>query len=198
MAGEPAEFEMVAALRVVVNALDTLKVPYLVGGSVASSVYGDPRATRDVDIVADFRAPQASPFVDMLSGEFYADLPTILLAIENRGSFNAIHLETMVKVDVFVAKPNPFTRSQLARRQARSIGDTESVDLFFASAEDTVLAKLDWYRQGGSSSDRQWNDVLGVLKVQAERLDREYLRHWARELSVTDLLGQALADAGLD
>jgi hypothetical protein len=89
------------------------------------------------------------------------------------------------------------TESQFARRQKKSVGQTAPLELFFASAEDTVLAKLDWYRQGGCVSDRQWRDVLGVLKVQAGALDHLYLAHWAGELGVTQLLHRALDEAGM-
>lgn len=198
MSNDPTEIEMLEALRPVVSVLDSLTVRYLVGGSVASSVYGDPRATRDVDIVADLHSGHASTLAGDLSKEFYADLPTISAAIKRRGSFNLIHLDTMVKIDVFVAKPTPFGESQLSRRRLQTIGQSETLEIHLASPEDTVLAKLDWYRKGGGVSDRQWNDILGVLKVQAERLDRDYLELWALELSVTDLLNRALDDAGLN
>jgi len=197
MSSDPTQIEMLSALRPVVNVLDDLDVPYLVGGSVASSIYGDPRSTRDIDIVAALADQHASHLVDALSGEFYADLSAILAAIRSSGAFNLIHLDTMVKLDFFVARPTPFGRSQLARRQPQTIGQPESLTVQIASPEDTVLAKLDWYRKGDGISDSQWNDVLGVLKVQADRLDREYLDHWAAELSVTDLLRRALDDAGL-
>ena len=103
----------------------------------------------------------------------------------------------MTKVDVFVRWRDPFARSQFARRQKKSVGQSAPLELFFASAEDTVLAKLDWYRKGGCVSDQQWRDLLSVLKVQAGALDRAYLAHWSGELGVTDLLRRALDEAGL-
>jgi len=115
----------------------------------------------------------------------------------NQGSFNLIHLPTMLKVDVYVVWRTDFGRTQLARRQLKQIGQTAPTNVFIASAEDTVLAKLDWYRQGGCVSGRQWRDVLGVLKVQAGSLDRAYLRDWAARLSLTELLRRAFDDAGL-
>ena len=188
---------MLSALRPVVSLLNALNVPYLVGGSVASSVYGDPRATRDVDIVAALKTDHAAPLAHELSGDFYADQDTILRAINRQSSFNLIHLPTMVKIDVFIAKPTPFGRSQWTRRCQHTLGQSDSLDVQLASPEDTVLAKLDWYRKGGGISDRQWNDILGVLKVQGDQLDREYLEHWGDALKVTDLLDRALDDAGL-
>jgi len=192
-----ADTELLAAVARVVAAFETLGVDYLVGGSVASSIFGEPRQTVDADLVARLLGRHAEPLVARLSGEFYADLPTIVAAVRDQGSFNLIHLETMTKVDVFVRWRDAFGQSQFARRQKKSVGQTSPLELFFASAEDTVLAKLDWYRKGGGVSDRQWRDLLGVLKVQAGSLDRDYLDLWAGKLDVTDLLQRALDEAGL-
>jgi len=192
-----AETELLAAVARVVKAFEKLGVDYLVGGSVASSVFGEPRQTVDADLLACLLGRHAEPLVKELGGEFYADLPAISAAIQNQGSFNLIQLETMSKVDVFVSWRSPFGQSQLSRRAKKSVGEVTPLELYFASAEDTVLAKLDWYRKGGEISDRQWRDLLGVLKVQAGALDQEYLKHWASELGVTELLRRALDEAGL-
>jgi hypothetical protein len=192
----PHETELLAAIAQVVSAFDTLGVEYLIGGSVASSVFGEPRQTVDADLVARLVARHARPLVDALGGNFYADLPSILGAIQNQSSFNLIHLVTMTKVDVFVRWRDPFAQSQFSRRQKKSVGDGTGLDFFFSSPEDTVLAKLEWYQKGGGVSDRQWRDLLGVLKVQKAALDRGYLEHWAKELGVAALLKRALVDAG--
>ena len=193
----PNEAEFIAALRKVIAAFETLEIEYALGGSFASSLYGEARATRDVDLIAAVAGRHAGPLVAALGAEFYADEPQISAAAMNQGSFNLIHLPTMSKVDVYVVWRTDFGRTQLARRQRKQVGQTHPIDLFITSAEDTVLAKLDWYRQGGCVSDRQWRDVLGVLKVQAGALDRAYLREWAARLNLTDLLRRALDDAGL-
>ena len=151
----------------------------------------------DADLLARLFGKHAQPLVEKLSGDFYADLHSILTAIQSQSSFNLIHLETMTKVDVFVRWRDPFAQSQFARRQRKTTAEPQPIELFFASAEDTVLAKLEWYRKGGCVSNQQWRDVLGVLKVQAQRLDRPYLTRWAEELAVSDLLERALNDAGL-
>jgi hypothetical protein len=193
----PTEGEFLAALRKVVAALDALGIEYALGGSFASSLYGEARATRDVDLIAAVAGKQAGPIVAALGPEFYADEAQITEAAMNQGSFNLIHLATMAKVDVYVVWRTEFGRTQLARRRRQQVGSVEPLDLFVTSPEDTVLAKLEWYRKGGEVSDRQWRDVLGVLKVQAEALDRAYLRDWAARLNLTDLLRRALDDAGL-
>ncbi len=190
------ETELLAAIGRIVTALEALQVEYFIGGSVASSLFGEPRLTIDADLIAKLVARHAEPLVQKLAGEFYAEASAILSAIQNQSSFNLIHLETMAKVDVFVRWRDPFAQSQFARRQQKSIGKTPPLNLFFSSPEDTVLAKLEWYQKGGCISDRQWRDLLGVLKVQAGALDRAYLDDWANELNVADLLKRAIKEAG--
>ena len=181
----------------VVRAFDSLRIPYFLGGSMASSVHGIYRATADADFVAAVRPHHAEPLVALLHPAFYADLEAIRTAAASSRSFNVIHLESMLKVDVFVARTDPFSLMQMRRRVLQAVSVDGQTKFHVASAEDTVLAKLQWYREGGEVSDRQWNDVLGVLKVQGPALDRAYLREWARELKLTDLLDRALDDAGL-
>jgi len=189
--------ELLGALVRLVSVLEGLGVDYFVGGSLASSVFGEPRQTLDADLVARLLEGHVAPLVERLSGEFYIDRETVRTAVINRSSFNLVHLETMAKMDVFVASASPYTQAQFERRQSKNVGISEPVTLFFASPEDTVLAKLDWYRKGGCVSDRQWRDVLGILMLQSDRLERTYLRRWAKTLEVADLLDRALTRAGL-
>jgi hypothetical protein len=193
----PASSEILQVTRMVAAAFDAADVRYFLGGSVASALYGEARSTRDIDLVAAMLPHHIEPFLAALGDGFYAEAATIRTAVAARGSFNVIHLDTMVKVDIFVFKADPFGRSQFARRTPRQLSQDDPASIYVASAEDTVLAKLQWYREGGGGSDRQWTDVLGVLKVQGPTLDRAYLEAWARELSLTGLLRRALDDAGL-
>jgi hypothetical protein len=189
--------EPILVVAMVTQALEDLHVPYFVGGSLASSKYGLPRATQDVDLIADLRPHHVAPLVTLLSSEFYAEADAIRAAIRSRASFNLIHLLTAYKVDIFVVRADAWSREEMARRRAEQIDIGEKrVMLYFCSPEDVILHKLEWYRAGGGVSDRQWNDVLGVLKVQAEALDVAYLRHWAADLGLGELLEQALHDAG--
>lgn len=174
----------------VTGVLEALGVPYLIGGSLASTLYGMVRTTQDADIVAEMRLEHLSAFVVALQDEFYVDDEMIAEAIRRRSSFNIIHRETMFKVDVFIPSPRPFLQSQLARAKRQTFAD--EVGAMFASPEDVILSKLEWYRLGGEVSERQWRDVIGVLKVCAGDLDLNYLRKWAAELNVGDLLERAL------
>lgn len=181
----------------VVRASGQLGVDYYLGGSLASSIHGTYHATADADFMAALPPEHAQPFVHLVQSAFYADLGAITYATKARRSFNIIHLDTMLKVDVFVAQSDPFAKVRLLRRVIQTTGPDSSPSFYVSSPEDTVLAKLQGYRDGGGVSDRQRNDVLGVLKVQAPTIDRTYMKHWAGEPGITELLPRAFDDAGL-
>ena len=153
------------------------------------------RSTLDVDIVADVQAEHIQPLVDALSKEFYADDEMMRNAIEHQSSFNLIHYETAFKVDIFIRKSRAFDQMQLNRRRLSVIASDPEESVYVTSPEDTILAKLEWYRMGGEVSDRQWRDIIGVLKTRAGELDLEYLRKWGTELHVSDLLERALRES---
>jgi hypothetical protein len=187
--------EPIQVLLRVVEILDRLAMPYVTGGSVASSILGVPRATQDVDIVIDLPPEKAKPFVAAMQAAFYIDADAVDQAIHRRSSFNAIHLETVLKVDFFICRHGGHADEEMRRRVAVDIDETTHRRVFVASPEDIILQKLAWYRMGSRISERQWNDVLGVMKVQGGRLDRDYLSRWAKDLGVDDLLVEALAAA---
>jgi len=191
MQNEPVEVTLK-----VTGVLEKLGVPYLIGGSLASALYGMVRTTQDADIVADMRLEHLQPFVSALQDEFYLDDEMMADSIRRNTSFNIIHRESMFKVDVFIPRPRPFLQSQLARAQKQTFTFETEVSAKFASPEDAILSKLEWYRMGGETSETQWRDILGVMKTRAGELDLDYLRKWAKELQVNDLLERALREAG--
>lgn len=186
--------EALQVTLIVTKLLDELDVPYVIGGSMASIIHGMLRTTMDVDIVADMQPEHVAPFVTGLQDAFYVDKQMIQQAIQRRSSFNLIHLNTMFKVDIFIPKGRPFDQKQLDRRLAEQIDPDSDEQIWVLSAEDIILAKLDWFRMGGEVSERQWRDILGVLKTQQEALDIDYLKHWAQSLGVADLMERALEE----
>lgn len=184
--------DLAAALVPVLEALTRLGVRHCVAGSIASSAHGIPRASIDADVVAELLPAHARPLVEDLRSAYYVPEQRAIDAIGERGSFNVIHLETMIKIDVFVAR-NAADRQSLDRAQRVSLSSGEQVPV--CSPEDTILAKLDWFRRGGEVSERQWSDVVGLLRV-GRAIDRSYLVGQAETRGLGDLLTRALAEAG--
>lgn len=180
--------DQVGVLLKVIDALDELGILYVIGGSYASSARGLARATMDIDILAAMRPEHAEAFAAKLEREFYADAQAIRRATMTRRSFNVIHEETSFKVDVFVAKPGTFDDQQLQRRLLEIVDEGQQRTAYVATAEDIILAKLRWYRLTNETSEKQWDDVRGVVEVQGEKLDRIYLREWAQALGISELL----------
>lgn len=188
--------DLLAALTPVLRVLRDLGVRHFVGGSIASSAHGVARASVDGDVVAELGAQHVAPLVAALRDAYYVPEERIRDAVARRASFNLVHLETMVKVDLFVSRDRPFDRRAFERASPASLEGVE-LALPVSSAEDTVLAKLEWFRKGGEVSERQWTDVRGVLQAGGGTLDLAYLRRGAVELGIEDLLDRALEDAGL-
>ena len=188
--------EYLAALTPLIDLLNRLGIAWYVGGSVASTVHGRFRATNDVDMIADLRAEHAEALRVARDADHYVDEDSIRDAVRRRSSFNLLHFGTGLKIDVFVAADSEYEASVRARRVLQPVGDGPSArHLWIASAEDTILAKLAWYRRGGEVSERQWSDVQGVIELRNRDLDIDYLRRWAPILGVADLLEQALTEA---
>jgi hypothetical protein len=178
--------------------LNKLDIPYLVGGSVASTLMGEMRATEDVDIVADLTAEKVNPLLQILQPRFYVSEDAIRDAIRYKRSFNLIDNDSLGKVDIFILKDNPFPQIEFQRRRSQIVRQNPDQMLVLPTPEDIILQKLVWYRMTKNESQRQWRDVLGVLKLQGDRLDFNYLQKWAVELSLNDLLETAFTESGLE
>jgi len=179
----------------VVRVFESLGIEYYIGGSLASSAFGIARSTMDIDIAADIRQGQAPILEERFQTHFYIDRDMIERAIREKSSFNIVHLETMFKIDIFVVSDEPYDKQAMVRRLRRALTEDGAHQADFSSPEDIILRKLLWYQSGGKISDRQWDDVIGVMKVQGEGLDTGYLELWANRLGVSDLLQKALQEA---
>ena len=184
------------ALARLLEVLDRMEISYSIGGSVASSAHGIPRMTNDVDLVVDLAPDRIDEFAALLHEEFYADAALIRESFALGRAANLIHYATAYKFDLFPRRNDDYSRIEFDRRAYREIHSLTGapVECAVASAEDTILRKLEWYRRGGETSERQWNDLRGIRKTQAAQLDREYLRKWAPDLKVADLLERLLSE----
>ncbi len=186
-----APVDPLATARLVTGAIERVGARYSIGGSLASSFAGEPRSTLDVDIVTDLTPSHVQPLLSALQDEFYVSADALARAVENHGTVNLIHVATTTKVDLFVAGGTPLDAELLRRRRTVMAGDPPSA-VFVHTPEDILLQKLRWFRMGGEVSDRQWRDVLGIVRVQGNRLDGAYLHQGATTLGVVDLLTRAL------
>jgi hypothetical protein len=184
--------EPIAVTLLVIDVLEQLNIPYVTVGSLASTQHGVVRSTLDSDLVVVMDETHVKPFITRLQNDFYADDKMALNAVANKSSFNLIHLETMFKVDIFIARDELFDHAQIERRIPSTVAEGSDREIYVLTAEDTILAKLRWYRMGGEQSERQWSDVVGVVKVQGDGLDSEYLHTMAAELGIEELLARLL------
>jgi hypothetical protein len=191
---DPA-MENLRVFREVVAVLNSFDIPYALGGSMASSIFGVDRYTRDADITVEPFPGKEALLAGSFGSEYYVSLPAVQEAVRNRSTFNIINTAIGFKVDVFVRRNQEFEKSAMARRVSLELPDSPGQPLFFHSPEDVILFKLTWYRKGNEISDQQWSDVLGVLKVQGNQLDFDYLERWAKELKIDDLLARAREQA---
>ncbi|MEO8231754.1 MAG: hypothetical protein ABI638_05705 [Ignavibacteriota bacterium] len=183
---------ILSALEPVFKALDESSIGYFIGGSIASSAYGIARATMDVDMILNIAPFQVKSFFDKLKGKYYIDIEIINDALVNKSSFNILHLDSMLKIDFFILKDQTYPLNAFQRRIQSSLDDSDdSVKVFLCSPEDIIISKLEWFKLSDESSERQWSDILGVVKVQKNNLDKEYLKHWAIQLDLFNLLQKA-------
>lgn len=189
--------DILVALKPVINIFEKLSIPYYIGGSIASSIYGIARATMDVDIVADIDTHHIPALKQHLENDYYMDEDMIKEAILNKSSFNLIHLETVLKIDVFIYKDDPYQRNAIQRKLKDTLEENSDTTFYFSSPEDIIINKLIWYKMGGEVSDRQWLDVTGVIKVQGESLDKSYLKDWSQKLQILELLNKAFNESGI-
>ena len=189
----PLEISVVADF---VGILEQLEIAYTIGGSLASSVYGEVRFTQDADLTVEPFESKAQGLIELLKPGYYVSKDAVSNALRQRSSFNVIHFETAFKIDVFVRKDTAFEKQLLSRRKLLKLSD--SLERFFSivSPEDIILLKLLWYRDISCTSERQWADIIGVLKVQAGKLDLQYLKKWSGILGVSEFFEKALSETG--
>ena len=174
----------------VAAALTAVGADYFVGGSLASSLQGEPRATNDIDFVISLPAGRIHAFRDALGEDFEVDTDMLRDAVLHARTANAFYLPVVTKIDFFGRGYEPFDESEFSRRSSTVVG-AAGQSLFVKSAEDTVLRKLLWFREGGSVSEKQWRDIVGVLRISQKVLDDSYLESWAARLNLTELLARA-------
>jgi hypothetical protein len=190
----PAQVDIESVAVTLGEALERAGIRYFVGGSVASSVHGVPRFARDLDVVLDLAEAKIPALVAAAGPDFDIDEGSLRDEVRRRGSWTIFHVPSVLKIDLFSLKGDAFSESQLTRRVALEVAPGKKV--YFASAEDIVLRKLLWYREGSESSEQQIPDVVDVLKVKRGDLDSSYLDRWAARLGITALLARARELAG--
>ena len=191
MTGDP-----IAVAFQVAAALQACGIPYVVGGSLASSFSGEPRSTLDVDMLVAITPAEIPRLLEALGEQFHADEQAFRRAIRDRSSVNVIHLPTATKIDLFVMGGSAIDDQQMTRRRKVQVGRGPDRHLYISTPEDILLQKLRWYHLGHGVSDRQWRDILGIIIVQGTALDVPYLRRGATLLGIAELLDRAFHAAG--
>ena len=186
-----SEMREIEVLERLADVLDTLGIPYAIGGSIASSMYGTVRFTRDADIAMLPFPSAADKFYAMLKDEFYVNEQAMQQALGCCGTFNIIHFETAFKIDIFLLGPSDFEQQLLVRSRMVRLGELPESDLCFVAPEDVILLKLRRLGQSDGFEEDQWDDVLGVLAIQGRALDFGHLTSYARILGVEELLERA-------
>jgi len=188
--------DLIDALVPVVEAFQKLRIRHYVCGSIASSFHGAPRTTMDVDVVAELSEDQISEFMSCFGDQFYLSEAAVRDAVRRRSCFNPIHLPSSFKVDVFISRERPFDVESMRRATLESLGESPSVQVPIATAEDTIISKLECFRLTDESSERQWDDVSRLLKLLGNAADFTYLRRAAESVDVEDLLERLITEIG--
>jgi hypothetical protein len=188
--------DLVAALTPVAAAFNRIGVRHYIGGSVASTMHGAIRSTMDVDLVCDLGADQVDAFLAAFGSEFYVSGSAVRQAVEQRSCFNLIHLPTAYKVDVFVSRGRPFDEAAMKRAVPLPLAVGQEMTVPVATPEDSIVAKLEWFRLGDETSERQWDDVSRLVALHGESLDTAHMRRMAESVGVADLLDRLLKAAG--
>jgi hypothetical protein len=183
-----------SVVRILTDVFEKLSIKYLIGGSLASSLHGIPRATQDVDVVADIRVTQVSTLIENLKASFFVDEEMIRKAVMNRETFNIIDKENLFKIDVFMYGADEFSEKEMERRVLFQLPDSTGQKIYLCSPEDIIAHKLYWYKLGNFISERQWNDAANVIKVQSEKLDIKYLKEICTFRGVFDLFEKIIKE----
>jgi hypothetical protein len=191
MSAEVGENAIDIALKVA-SALTSVGAEYFLGGSLASSLQGEPRATNDIDFVISLPVGRINALRDALGSDFEVDTDMLRDAVLHARSANAFYLPVVTKIDFFGRGYEPFDESEFARRRV-TVVRASGQSLVVKSAEDTVLRKLLWFREGGSVSEKQWRDIVSVLRISQGAIDDGYLDSWAARLDLAELLARARA-----
>lgn len=168
----------------VLRTLERLKIAYMVVGSVASGAYGEPRMTQDIDIVVSISAEEAAQLCAAFpAGEFYVSREAAMAALAQGGQFNVIHPASGNKIDFLIARKDAWGREQMRRRQRVRILPRQ--EGFAARAEDLILSKMLYYKEGGS--EKHLRDIAGILKISPDEVDRDYVAAWSAQLNVLEI-----------
>lgn len=185
--------DLIVALRPVAEAFRRLGVRFYVGGSVASTFHGAIRSTMDVDLVCDLAEADVASFAESFGEEFYISLSAVQQAVQRKSCFNLIHLPTSYKIDVFVNRGRPFDLAAMDRANDQDIVEGAGLTVPIATVEDSIVAKLEWFRMTNETSERQWDDVSKMVALHEQLLDVEQMRSMAESIGVGDLLAKLLA-----
>ncbi len=171
-------------IKLIIQVMESLKIPYMITGSHASAYYGEPRFTRDIDIVAELKEEQIDDFIKFFPpDDFYCDEDMIKKAIKRHGQFNIIHPASGLKIDIILPKATPFSKTEISRRKRGMLFYDQEAN--FASPEDVIIKKMDFYKEGGS--EKHLRDITGILKISGDIVDIDYITRWADKLGLREI-----------